>query len=115
MEHYQAQFRLLREYRIDAADQLDTLYSAIQAEIDALTDDRRDLYRQKRRGADVAEDITALTAALGTWRKRLRLCAQIEAELPRLHSQVREVRLTENAKKAQEQQKQPKREFRLEK
>lgn len=113
LEHYQAQFRFLREYRIDTADQLDTLHSAIQAEIDALTDDRKDFYRQKRRGADAAEDITALTAALGTWRKKLRLCAQIEAELPRLHSQVGEVRLTENAPKAQEQQKQTKQKFRL--
>lgn len=84
LDRYQKQFQLLREYHIDSAAQLDVLHSALQAEIDALTERRGLLYREKRRGADVSEQIAALTAALRVWRKKLRLCEQIADTLPQL-------------------------------
>lgn len=84
LERYQKQFQLLREYRIDSAAQLDVLHSALQAQIDALTERRGLLYREKRRGADASEQIAALTAALRVWRKKLRLCEQIADTLPQL-------------------------------
>ena len=84
LDRYQKQFQLLREYHIDSAAQLDVLHSALQAQIDALTERRGLLYREKRRGADVSEQIAALTAALRVWRKKLRLCEQIADTLPQL-------------------------------
>ena len=84
LERYQKQFQLLREYRIDSAAQLDVLHSALQAQIDALTERRGLFYREKRRGADASEQIAALTAALRVWRKKLRLCEQIADTLPQL-------------------------------
>ena len=84
LDRYQKQFQLLREYHIDSATQLDVLHSALQAEIDALTERRGLLYREKRRGADASEQIAALTSALRVWRKKLRLCEQIADTLPQL-------------------------------
>ena len=84
LERYQKQFQLLREYHIDSAAQLDVLHSALQAEIDALTERRGLLYREKRRGEDASEQIAALTSALRVWRKKLRLCEQIADTLPQL-------------------------------
>ena len=84
LDRYQKQFQLLREYHIDSAAQLDVLHSALQAEIDALTERRGLLYREKRRGEDASEQIAALTSALRVWRKKLRLCEQIADTLPQL-------------------------------
>ena len=112
---YEAQFRLLREYRIDSTAELDTLHTAIQAELDALTGRRAQLYREKRHGLDVTENIAALNSDLRDWRKKLRLCVQIEEDSSRIRSQVEETRKEEQAHQSQEQQKQPKRSFRLEK
>jgi len=50
LDRYQEQFRYLRKNRIETAAQLSMQYDAIQAEIDALTERRGQLYRQKRRG-----------------------------------------------------------------
>lgn len=115
LERYQAQFRFLREYHIDTAAQLDLLHSAIQARIDAMTDSRRQLYREKRKGTEVTEYIAVMTAELGVWRKKLRLCFQIKADIPWLRSQAEAIQQAEQARKLQEQQKIPKRSFRLEK
>lgn len=46
---YIAQFKLFQQYRVDTPDQLAMLTDALQAEIDALTDRRRDYYRLRRR------------------------------------------------------------------
>lgn len=86
LARYQAQFRLLREYRIDSTAELDTLHTAIQADLDALTSRRAQLYREKRHGLDVAEDIAAINGELRDWRKKLRLCVQIEEDAPRLRA-----------------------------
>lgn len=98
LERYQAQFRLLREYRIDARGQLDMLHSALQAQIDALTDQRKQLYRKKRHGLEVAEQISALTDELRVWRKKLRLCVQIETDCPQIRSRAEEEQKTNNEK-----------------
>ena len=103
LERYKKQFQLLREYRIDSAAQLDVLHSALQAEIDALTERRCLLYREKRRGSDTSEQIAALTAELRTWRKKLRLCEQIEAESQKLWE------LAERSAEEQKQQQSPNR------
>ena len=60
-------------------------YDAIQAEIDALTDRRRELYQWRRAGqgdAAIDGEIAAITDRLRTLRRELKLCARIEGDIP---------------------------------
>lgn len=83
-EQYQRQFRYLHQNRIETEEQLSMLYDALQAEIDALTERRAELYRKKRKGADVERSITEITQALRPLRRELRLCVQIEETIPKM-------------------------------
>lgn len=87
-DRYQRQFCYLHRNRIETADQLSMQYDAVQAEIDALTGQRDDLYRRKRRGEDTEAEITAITQALRPLRRELRLCAQIEDDIPHIQEAV---------------------------
>lgn len=99
-DRYQRQFRYLHENRIETADQLAMQYDAVQAEIDALTKRRSDLYRRKRQGEDTGAEIDAITQALRPLRRELRLCAQIEGDIPAINEAVR--REAEQKRKAHE-------------
>lgn len=68
-DRYQAQFQYLMKYRIDTASQLAMQYDALQAEIDAL------------------EEIADCTGRLRELRRELKLCAQIEADIPKIQEQ----------------------------
>ena len=92
LNRYAAQFRLLQAYRIDSAVQLHLLEDALQAEIDALTDRRKELYRQKRRGQEVDGDIQTITRALRPLRSQLRTCGQVERAIPQIRAQERRCR-----------------------
>lgn len=87
-DRYQRQFLYLHRNRIETADQLSMQYDAVQAKIDALTEQRADLYRRKRRGEDTEAEITAITQALRPLRQELRLCAQIEDDIPHIQEAV---------------------------
>lgn len=85
LERYQEQFRYLMKNRIDSTAQLSMQCDAVQAEMDALTDHRADLYRQRRREPDnaaVREEITAITARLRILRREWKLCIRIEEDIP---------------------------------
>ncbi len=88
LRQYQRQYQLLREYRIDNDDQLAMLGEALQAQIDALTDQRRDLYGRKREGEDVEALIAAISADLRPLRRKLKLCGRIAADIPRIRGQL---------------------------
>lgn len=98
-DRYQRQFLYLHRNRIETAAQLSMQYDAVQAEMDALTERRADLYRRKRQGEDTEAEITAITQALRPLRRELRLCVQIEGDIP--HIQEMAEQGTEK-KKAQE-------------
>lgn len=87
-DRYQRQFLYLHENRIETAAQLAMQYDAVQAEIDALTKRRADLYRRKRRGEDTEDEIAAIAQALRPLRRELRLCAQIEDDIPHIQETV---------------------------
>lgn len=89
LSRYAAQFRFLQAYRIDSAAQLAMLEDALQAEIDALADQRRGLYRRKRRGQDVDGEIRAVTQALRPLRSKLRMCGQIQQAIPQIRERER--------------------------
>lgn len=90
-DRYQRQFLYLRHNRLETAEQLATQYDALQAEIDALTDRRRDLYNIRRSGHGgeaVTGEITNITSRLRALRRDLKLCARIEGDIPRIRAAV---------------------------
>ena len=68
------------------------LEDALQAEIDALTDRRKELYRQKRRGQEIDSDIQTITRALRPLRSQLRTCGQVQRAIPQIRAQERRCR-----------------------
>lgn len=88
LRQYQRQFSLLQKYRIDSDSQLATLGEALQAQIDALADSRKDLYARKRGGEDVAEEIAAVNGELRRLRRELKTCGRIEADIPRIRERT---------------------------
>ena len=86
LKRYQRQFALIREYRIDNASQLDMLSDALQASIDALTEQRKALYR--RRTDQTTAQINSINHELSRLRSKLKTCAQIKADIPRMRQQV---------------------------
>ena len=107
LHRYQKQFRLMQEYRIDSTDQLAMLSGALQADIDTMTSQRKELYRQKRQGFDVAEQIEAINQIMRQRRQKLKLCQQIEADIPHIQKQIRQSREPEQ-KQPEKQPKQTK-------
>lgn len=103
LRQYQRQAHLLREYRIDTRDQLAMLAGALQAEMDALAERRRELYQRQRQGDEVSAEIEIINQNLRQLRRKWKLCGQIEATAPVIRRQVEEAR---GAQK--EQVKQPK-------
>ncbi len=90
-DRYQEQFQYLMKNRIETAGQLSMQYDALQAQIDALTDQRRELYKIRRAGHGgeaVTEEITSLTAKVRELRRELKLCARIEKDIPAVKEAV---------------------------
>lgn len=105
LRRYQKQFRLMQEYRIDDSSQLAILQEALQADIDALTNQRKSLYRQKRKGHDVSQSIESINQSLRQLRQKLKLCDQITADIPRIREQVQQSREPQEEKKSQQTKK----------
>lgn len=98
-DRYQEQFMYLMKNRIETAEQLSMQYDAIQAEIDAISDQRRELYRYRRRSGPgnpiIDGEIEAATKRLRTLRRELKLCDRIENAIPTVQASV-EVQPTTN-------------------
>ena len=91
LDRYMEQFQFLYQYHIDTEAQLHTLEEAIQADLDALTTQRTDLYRQKRKGPDnetLFSEIESINRSIRGRRRELRICARIEADIPRIHQKA---------------------------
>ncbi len=89
-DRYQEQFRYLMKNRIETADQLSMQYDAVQAEMDALTERRRELYKWRRAypSESVDSEIDGITANLRQLRRELKMCARIEADIPTVSAGV---------------------------
>lgn len=91
LDRYMEQFNLLWKYRIDTEAQLHTLEEAIRADLDVLTAQRTDLYRQKRKDPDnetLFSDIESINRSIRGRRRELRICARIEADIPRIRQKA---------------------------
>ena len=94
-DRYQEQFQYLMKNRIETVGQLSMQYDALQASIDALTDQRRELYKIRRAGHGgdaITDEITGLTARLRELRRELKLCARIEGDIPTVQNNLDETR-----------------------
>ncbi len=88
-DRYQEQFKYLMKNHIETMGQLSMQYDAIQAEIDALTGQRRELYPLRRAGMEGAgEEIDAINDRLRALRRELKLCARIENDAPTVHANM---------------------------
>ena len=88
LHRYQRQMKLLQTYRIDTGQQLAMLESAFQSSIDALTEQRKELYQRKRAGEDMTGEIESINQELRRLRGQLKTCGQIEADIPRIRAQA---------------------------
>jgi len=59
LDCYQEQFKFLVKYKIDTTDQLSLLAETAQNEIEVLTAQRKQLYRQKRKNQKINFSSTA--------------------------------------------------------
>lgn len=92
-DRYQEQFKFLTRYHIDTEAQLHTLKGAIQADIDALTEQRTELYRQKGRGPNnqtLCSAIESINRSIRSRRKEIGICARIEADIPIIRQKIHE-------------------------
>ena len=70
--------------------------------MDALAEQRKELYQRQRQGCEVSEKIEAVNQDLRQLRRGWKLCGQIEAAAPEVQRQVEEARRVQK-----EQSKQP--------
>ena len=104
-DRYQEQFSYLMKKRIETAEQLSMQYDALQAKIDALTDQRSELYKMRRSGrggGGISEEIAGLTRQLRPLRRELKLCARIEGDIPKVETSVRQAAEEHSKEKARE-------------
>ena len=90
-DRYQEQFRYLMKNRIETMEQLAMQYDSLQAEIDAWSDRRQELYQARRAGNGgeaVTEEITDITHRLRTLRREMRLCTRIEDHAPQVRAHL---------------------------
>jgi len=90
-DRYQEQFKFLVKYKIDTRDQLAMLAEAAQNEIEILTAQRKVLYRlkQKKPNEEISFQIESINQSIKLHRREVKLCAQIEADVPRLREKQR--------------------------
>lgn len=87
---YRRQCDLLWERQITTLDELLTYKENLQAEYNALTAQRKALYRRKSKTtpADYSEQIQALTARIRELRREITTCADIEMDCEMVQDKV---------------------------
>lgn len=90
LHRYKAQYSLLQKYRIETGSELSMLKDALQADIEALTGQRKKLYQQKNRGKEVSGEISIITEKLRQLRKEVKLCDNIAEDTHRIKAQLQE-------------------------
>ena len=91
LERYVQQFRFLQRYEIHTETQLSMLKDALQAKADHLIEVRKSLYRKKRSGGDVSNELSEINGQLRGIRAEMRLCQRITEDAPRIKQQIAEI------------------------
>ena len=108
LSQYKRQFALLQKYRIENESQLSMLADALQAEIDSLVFSRQDLYRRKRRGEDLSNEVSQINLALRPIRRELRCCQSISVAIPQVQEHVQLTRQADKQGKNKSKEKEVK-------
>lgn len=93
-DRYVEQAKLLMKYRIDTWDQLDMFTEAVQEEIDALCNQRKALYHQKRSSPQDEKfslQIQSINQSIQSHRRELKICARIKAAAPSILQKIQEI------------------------
>ena len=98
LERYVQQFRFLQRYEIHTETQLSMLTDALQAKADHLIVERKTLYRKKRSGGDISEELSEINGQLRGIRAEMRLCQRIMEDVPKIKQQITEAKITEKSK-----------------
>ena len=101
-DRYVEQAKLLAKYRIDTWEQLTILTEAVQGEIDVLSSQRKDLYRQKRsnpQNEKLSLQIQSINQSIQMHQRELRICARIEAAAPSIPQKICELMPTPTKEK----------------
>ena len=103
-QQYQRQFLYLRRNQIETSAQLAMQYDALQAQLDALNDQRALLYKARRSypSESISAEIRAITEAMRPLRRDLKLCARIEETIPRVRQWVEPERSNPSPQKSYE-------------
>ncbi len=105
LHRYQRQFRLMQEYCIESDADLSMLQSALQADMDALVQERKGLYKARRQGTDTTPEITAINDKLRQLRSKVKICDQIQADIPHIREQVQTIKAQERTPQKSNKQK----------
>ncbi|MBU5433366.1 relaxase/mobilization nuclease domain-containing protein [Intestinimonas sp. MSJ-38] len=92
LHRYQRQFRFIRQNHIEDAGQLTEKTEALKNEIDALIVQRKELYREKRKGGDAEHEIADINARMRLLRRDLWNCRKIAEDSPRIQAQMEALR-----------------------
>lgn len=113
-DRYVAQFKFVWENRIQTQEDLDTARAAAKSEQDALTAQRRNLYRKRgvaqkdrdeNKAAALSAEIATLSAKIRARRREVMLCGRISEDAQRLRAQLTEAERAERQERERQQEK----------
>lgn len=111
LERYQEQFKYLYTHKITTETELDFRIKALEWDIVLLTEERKPLYRERRKTEDEEirkhcnTEIDRHTAALREKRRELALCRRIQEDIPRITETMQQAQAAkdENLKKEEKE------------
>lgn len=111
LQRYQEQFKYLYAHGITTGAELDRQIKVLEWDIGLLTEERKPLYRERRKTEDeqakerCTAEIERHTAALRQKRRDLALCHRIQQDIPKVSEAARQVQTgrEENLKKEEKQ------------
>ena len=95
-----------RNTALIAAHSFPMLTDALQAQIDGLTEQRKERYQEKREGREVTAEIQSINQELRRVRSKLKLCKQIKVDMSHIQTQMEEYQT--NIRREQEERHQRK-------
>lgn len=93
-DRYVEQAKLLAKYHIDTWEQLSMLTEAMQEEISALSSQRKGFYHQWQlnpQNENLSLQIQSINQSIQMYRRELKVCARIEAEVPSIPQKIRKL------------------------
>ena len=106
LEQITKEAQLLGEHRIDTAGQLSSYKGELEARIDELTEQRRELYRKQRTepSQEMKAEISLLSGELKRLRQEVKLCENIAVRSGVIEERIQTIREDEEQRREEENQ-----------